>query len=244
MIKQWIGLGMIQKSEVSVGTVHTWGDGSKHKKESDGTWSIVSEKEELKESKDENKPDKITPEKAKEYYDNNEIPDGWYVHGRHDRGSGGVDDLETGYAIQSSKDWNTAEDYGRGGSMWMIKPKDTANVIDFNNPIQKKKFKNEFYDDYMNNNLPDVLQSDIKDQLIEIDDDGDEVKITDSDKIKEKLNDIAEEFDPLNIRTSAGAYDNSEWVNYLLDKKIDFVHTSDGSITLNNDAVDKVRVKE
>lgn len=35
-------ISAVRKAKAEVGAVHTWADGSKHKKESDGTWSIVA----------------------------------------------------------------------------------------------------------------------------------------------------------------------------------------------------------
>lgn len=191
---------------------------------SKGTIVPVKEHEDNRGSKNETE----TPSWALEQYENDIIPDGWYVHGRKDG-----DSLDTGYETQLSQSWDVAETYaGNNGSMWMIKPCDDAkslNLFDKNSP-DMDIIVDEAIKQFENGRFPNELQDSIYSS-------GDELTNKDIE------NAIRESFAPEDIVSSAAGFDDKDWANWFVETfEPDFVHTPDGAIVFNRNKVQAIMV--
>ena len=156
---------------------------------------------------------KFTSAQAAEYLENDQVPDGWYIHGR-----AGRKELKTGHAIQMTKRADVAKQYaGKKGSVHYIRPTSKANILDFNDPSIREKVVDRYLKD-VESGLGPVGS----DELIE------RVGL---EKAREKLLD---EINPKDIVDSAGLFDDSAF-NYWLWERFepDFAITNDGAIALN-----------
>lgn len=183
------------------------------------------------ERKGEKKADDIqigSPEWALKQYENDTIPDGWYVHGRKDGNS-----LDTGYETQLSQSWDVAESYsGKNGSMWMIKPKNEAKVLSFydKDSADMDKVVSEALKQFRDGRFPNEIQDSIYPS-------GDELSEDDIE------NAVRENFAPEDIVSSAAGYDETNWANWFVETfEPDFVHTPDGAIAFNRDMVQSIMV--
>lgn len=157
------------------------------------------------------------------YETGSELPDGWYVHGRH-----GQEALRDDAVIQATRSYDTMVQYaGKDGSGWAIRPKDSAKVLDLTaDSPEIRKLAQQMMADYRAGRLPHDM-----DQMLP-------AKPTVADFHKAAL-----EFSPSRIVESAGAFDSVPMVNWLYDRRSpDFVRTPDGAVAMHPDALDKVRL--
>lgn len=157
---------------------------------------------------------------AFDLYQNDIIPQGWYVHGRR-----GKNNLDTGNVIQLTQNWEIANSYGENGSIWLIIPKHNAKTIDF----RSSKESNEFYNWLINKIGLGDFSSILEDIILSL---REEIEKISDEEIKEilKIN-----YNPKNIVDSAAAYDNYDWIEPFQYYRggIDFVYTYDGAILLD-----------
>ena len=150
---------------------------------------------------------------AREHFDNDEVPEGWYIHGR-----ARSEDLDTGYVIQTTKNTETARSYAGGsGSVWYIKPSADAKVLNLsdadNDDMQEVEaaFRKSFED----GEFPDQKYL--------------------PDDVDEAWEAVKPDFAPQNIVDSAAAYDNPDWVEWLTaNVGVDAVETADGAVMLKD----------
>lgn len=161
---------------------------------------------------------------AREAYDNYEVPEGWYVHGRF-----GQRELRSDAPILMTKNWSVADHYaGREGSRWLIRPRENAKVLNLESQNSKDMdlIVKKALEDYHDGNLP--YDKELKGR-------------TDAEIGEE----IRSAFAPEAIVESAQAYDNVDWHNWLVDRfEPDFIVTPDGALALNKNAVEAIRVPE
>ena len=168
---------------------------------------------------------------ALKHWNENTIPEGFYVHGRQGR-----QDLNTGHVIQLTKDWNVADDYaGLKGSRWLISPHEDSYIMDFSHENTRdmdklvKKAIKQYYQGFLGNLGKDIEQAFGKTEL----DDADIEKA------------IRSSFAPKSIVDSAEAYDSPEAIEWLYSNfEPDFVHTPNGAVALNPDAIHAFKVPE
>ena len=164
---------------------------------------IVVLKDDIIDIKPAETAERITPEKAIQLYENREIPEGWYVHGREGR-----QDLETGTAIQLTKNWDIADQYaGKKGSKWLVKPSEDAVILDATNEQDIQKIIDQAIKDDQEGVLPFS-------DTIEIAYGVERGELTE-EQIAEFVRDS---FAPANIVDSAEAYDMPEAVEWLYNK--------------------------
>ena len=169
---------------------------------------------------------------AYEAYANNEVPDGWYVHGRADS-----KELDTGYPLQLTTDWDVADQYGGSeGSKWLIRPNNNASTLDLSDQYSDDmdKIVSAAVEDYNKGklNFSEWVEGA----------NGVDVGEASDENIEDA---VRESFAPEDIVTSAGAYDNSDFVDWLMNRfDVDFVKTPDGAVLLNTEAAESIRVPE
>lgn len=173
-------------------------------------------------------PPRITPEPEKKEPapPAETVPeaDNWYVHGSHTGDLTGV--------IELTKDAGVAKFYaGQKGKVYRVRPKEQAAILDLqsSDAPDMDAVVEKAVTDFNNGNLPfvgDIETATGKDRL----------EIQDSD-----ISDIIREtFAPQNIVESAGAYDRTDWINWLSDKfNVDFVRLpNSGAVVLNDKMID------
>ena len=156
-----------------------------------------------------------------EFDDSVEVPDGWYLHGRRGRSA----PWDTGYVIQLTKAWDWM---GWGDGDWAVKPRASARVLDFENA----------YSDDMDSFVEKALKRYPKDKRV-----YEWIEGSTGEKIsKESLNDaIRTAFSPEDIGNTAEAYDNPEFIEWLVAiTGADMVKTPDGGVIINPSAVEYV----
>jgi hypothetical protein len=219
----------VEKSEMPVGHVSHRADGD-YKKVAPGDWEKVTEPESEKTIEGE-KPEKklkYTPEQAKEFHDSGELPEGWYVHGRRGR-----QDLETGFVLQFSKDWNVADGYaGKNGSVWMVEPASEEVTFDATDYEACEKLASQFFDDYENGALQYEEENMAKAFLENNHGDRGDAEI-----------DFARELNPKHIVESAVFWDGGSEIDWFYRKtgKL-FIKTNDGAVALDPSAINKIKV--
>lgn len=155
------------------------------------------------------------------------VPDGWFVHGRARR-----TDLDTGDVLQMTRNTDVAESYGKDGSVWMARPRDGANVLDLSSDSTPamNQVARAAVDDFRSGRLPflDEIESAL----------GRDATDADIDMI------VREEFSPSDIVTSARAYDNDAFKEWLADRfDRPFVITKDGAVIFDRDAAELKRAR-
>src|SRR5690606_20254480 len=110
------------------------------------------------------------------------------------------DTLDTNFHLLLSHDLEVAESYGKGGSVWMIRPRPDAKILDFSDGSDLDRVASAFADDFESDSLPGSIKSDILSSF-------DEESLP-----REKIEQIArDEFAPEDIVDTARAFDNTEW---------------------------------
>lgn len=166
-----------------------------------------------------------SPEWASYWYEERDVPEGWYVHGR-----AGRKDLNTGSVIQLTKDWDIADQYaGKSGSKWLIRPKDSAKIFDMTDHDVLKMVVDRFMSDYEDGNLPssldDFVNSDYSDE--------------------ENRDRISSSFNPDDIVSSAEAYDVPAAASWIYGTfGAEFIITNDGAVVIDIDSVESVMVPD
>jgi hypothetical protein len=87
------------------------------------------------------------------FEDRTALPNGVYVHGRSNR-----DDLNTGYVIQCTQDWTTAENYG-AQSIWVIAANESTSILDLSNENTHEEVRAAFQEAYEDGSLPGDLDN-------------------------------------------------------------------------------------
>jgi hypothetical protein len=177
-----------------------------------------------------NIPAKTTPQaEAGNWKDRVEADtkDGWFVTGRN-----GTADLLSEFnkhEIFVSYEADVAEQYaGHKGSVWQVKPKEDAKILDATDSNQiddvVDRLKEQFDNGELSNYTPlEKLVSD------EIDTYGEDVAWK---RIQESL-------EPKDIVEDEGFYSDTDFVNWLYENfEYDFVKTNRGGIAYNPDAVE------
>lgn len=171
-----------------------------------------------------------TPKWAADAYLRDEVPDGWYVHGR-----GGRQDLNTGNVIQMTRSWEVADQYARDrGSRWIIRPSSDAIVLDLSgqHTSDMDRVVAAALDDFETGAHDfGAVVGDIESSI------GRDADTADIEAA------IRSSFSPENIVNSAEAYDNWSWAGWLADALgVDFVHVKGGAVAIGDYAVDAVKV--
>lgn len=167
-------------------------------------------------------------------YDADEIPPGWYVHGR-----GGRQTLRDDAPIQMTQNWDIANQYGRDGSMYLLQPNPKAHQYDFTSPATEdmKQVASEAIRGLGSNGNISTIIDDIAGTK------GRTYQEITPRLIKEG---IQEAFAPKDIVGSAGAFDNFEWTEWLASISPNdwetFVKTPDGAVALDPLATRYVKV--
>jgi hypothetical protein len=174
---------------------------------------------------------KVSSSEAAKYYENREIPEGYYVHGRS-----GDQELSNENVIQLTQDWDVADQYSdEDGSKWLMKPKSESDILDYSSPDTNDMddLVSKAVEDYGKGNLP--FAGDIEASL------GVERGELSDDELEEE---IRNNFAPEDIVNSAAAYDNVDWVNWLYEKTDrGFIKTPNGgAVALDKSSVDATKV--
>lgn len=151
------------------------------------------------------------------------VPEGWYVHGRANRG-----DLDTGNVTQATQNPDVALRYaGRAdGSVWAMRPLPDTRVLDFTSDATPdvRKTTAKALVDYRSGTLP-------FDQ---------ELTGTTGRELSQQ---IRQAFTPENIVNDAGAFDSINWVNWLAERtRAGFIRTPDGAVAMSPEDVQAVRL--
>lgn len=167
-------------------------------------------------------------------YDADEIPPGWYVHGR-----GGSQQLRDDAPIQLTQDWDVAKQYGRGGSMFLVSPNPESTIYDFSSQnsndirgLSSKAIRGEGYDDKLSEIVEAIAAT--RGRTV--------------DEITPRMigEGVRYEFAPENIVDSAQAFDNFDWLEWLASVSPGgwdtFVHTPDGAVALDPGALRAIKV--
>lgn len=152
-----------------------------------------------------------------------DLPDGWWVHGR----SAG-DNLDTGYVVQATRDWDVARQYSgrREDGIWLLKPKKDAVVMDMTDPKVIDRIERDLVDDWENGKLSQEIED-----ILEFQKDA---------GAENPARTLAEEFAPDDIVNTAGAHDNPDAVEWLAEKyRLGVAETAEGMIVYDVDAVHK-----
>ena len=159
----------------------------------------------------------ISSRKAKQYKENDIVPDGWYVHGRHGR-----QDLHTSHVVEMTKSWETAEGYAGGkGSEWMIKVPAKKDIFDARDEDDCLSLAKKMFKQYKNGELPIGVENLVKGTLQNT-----------NGKTKEAMELIAKSFNPQSIVDSAEFWDSTtdelSWFYETTGKS--FIITRDGAV--------------
>jgi len=175
-------------------------------------------------------PAKITPQ-AEAWKDKIEadVKDGWYIHGRR-----GTDDLLSEFKkheIFVSKEADVAEDYaGNKGSIWQLRPKKTANILDATDDIQRTEVVDRLKEQYESGDLNNGAYTKLSQEI------DDEIESYGEGKAWER---ISESLNPKDIVEDEGFYSDTDFVNWLYENfEYDFVSTNRGGVAYNPDAFD------
>lgn len=166
---------------------------------------------------------------ANEAYANQEIPDGWYVHGRANG-----DALRNDAVIQLTARWDVAKQYGGSntGSIWLIKPKEDSAILDFSTQGTPdiEQVAHKAWEDFQDGSLP--FGEDVTASLGES---------PTEDAFKESLKNLLA---PANIVDTAGFFDaEPAWINWLWENfESGFIVTPDGAVALDPEFVDAIKV--
>ncbi|MFA4944866.1 MAG: hypothetical protein WC789_09230 [Lentisphaeria bacterium] len=167
---------------------------------------------------------------ATESYRKDEVPDGWYVHGR-----GGHQQLGE-YVTQLTRNWNVAEQYGRNGSMWLIRPRTGAKVLDADDVALVDAVWKKLNADYDAGRIVGAELERLVRDYREHDDGGRAA--------------FQEEVSPKNIVGSAELYDMNDFAYWLYDSMgYQFVRGQSGSrnawgVVLDKEGIDAGRVRQ
>jgi hypothetical protein len=155
----------------------------------------------------------LTEEQAEKHYENGEIPDGYYIHGRANRA-----DLDTGHAVQATQRTDVAEQYaGKNGSVHYLKPKAGAKVLDMTDAGEREKLAGKLWKDYEQGNAPPDF-----DKFVSREGEGGAKSM------------LEKELNPSNIVDSAGFFDNSAYNSWISEKTgASWIKTQDGAIVLD-----------
>lgn len=155
------------------------------------------------------------------------VPDGWYVHGRAERQS-----LREDYSVQLTRRWEIAEQYSgfsngkENGSMWMIKPRSNAKVVDFSNSDVSNEWAKKAIDAHQNDLL--LQYSDFDDVVSDV--------IRQHGVGDEGVEALAAEMNPIDIVESARLFDVPGFTGWLLHENyVDLCITEDGGVCLNTE---------
>lgn len=163
---------------------------------------------------------KFSIEEVKKFIDTNTIPKDYFVHGAMGHKKGSLGD----YTIQMTKDWDIAFQYGSGGYVWLIKPNYSKweNISKFLSEIQEKAWEHYLEGDF--------IDTYVYDDILKYEDEEDYEEI-----FKDKIKEI---FYPNDIVSSAGAYDNMDYVNWLDDwfPRVDGIYSSDWAVALSSES--------
>jgi hypothetical protein len=182
---------------------------SKHPRDGDGKFAI----------KDGSEPSQDVATKA---YSDREIPDGWFVHGRASQNH-----LREDYAVQMTRRWEVAEQYSgknknKPGSMWMVKPKSDAKILDMGDNSQVEELATQLKADFEDGNLaqyPDI-----------------EEIVANNAEDESSWEQLVSELNPPDIVDSAGFFDVPGFTGWLLHEKgYGFVLTNDGAVCLDTE---------
>lgn len=154
-----------------------------------------------------------------------DVDEGWFVHGR-----AGTKDLMSEFKkheIFVSKEPEIADFYaGDKGSIWQLKPKQNAKMLDASNDGDINNIVAKLFRDYNRGNLEYDLS-----QMIEND-----VKEYGAKKAFQRFKEI---LNPKDIVEDEGLYSNTDFVNWLYENfGYDFVKTNRGGVAYNPDAFD------
>jgi hypothetical protein len=173
----------------------------------------------------------ISPKMAKEYYDSNIIPDGWFVHGRSGR-----QDLNTGHVVQFSKDWGVADQYaGKSGSKWMASPKNEADVFDATDQEETSKTASMLIKDFEEDSK--LLSPNVKNII---------KNLLSNTSREDAISQIANEMNPSNIVDSAGFWDaeESSLMNWFYDRTgKGFIITKNGAVAIDPGTINATKVE-
>jgi len=162
-----------------------------------------------------------------------ELPEGWYVHGRASR-----QDLETGMHIYGTVDWAVAEQYaGDDGSVWVFTP--IVDPIDMRTEAAQNELAKTIEKDYLKGG---VTTEYVEHSLNEL---GYAVDDPSPDELSEAFELLAAEFNPSDIVNHAEAHDNPElsyWFAETYNHPI--VLTEDGIVVYDLESIAAKRVEE
>lgn len=168
----------------------------------------------------------VTPEEIRllraAYDARNELPSGWYVHGR-----GGGDRLRSSTPIQATRDYDVMQQYGKGGSGWAIRPRADTSVLDLES-IHTTDARR----------VGAAALRDMRSGIFPLERD-----YFDGKTPREISEDIRSQFSPDDIVNSAQAFDNYDWISWLYDRTgAGFAKTPNGAVALSKDDIDAVRL--
>lgn len=212
----------------SAGRSHTGMDSSwkeeDHPRDDEGKFSETEKRNEKK--SEESRvyvPKSMTEAEAQEAWERGEIPEGWQIHGRSAQRPDFSD------VVQLSESTAIAEQYaGYGkGDIWYFAPSNEGKSLDFSDTSSPdfERIYDKFKDDFEKDRLPD------QDSL--------------SEDMEDAWESFKSSFAPEDIVNSAEAYDNSDWVEWLLenfDYEVAYVKTPDGGVVLDFEKVQKIKV--
>lgn len=154
-------------------------------------------------------------------------PAGWWVHGRSGR-----QDLETGHVLQMTRSNGVGMQYGASGSVWYLRPKADAHILDASTVEGKAKIREALIEGLENGTLPMSYER----MEEEFYDEEGELK-------PEAVEKYVEAFNPKNIVDSAEAFDDVDWCSWLWERlEPDMVVTQDGAVVLNQEAMEGAKV--
>jgi hypothetical protein len=154
-----------------------------------------------------------------------DVAEGWYVHGRRNS-----DDLMSEFSkheIYVSSEANVADMYsGRKGSIWQIRPKNEAKILDANDDNTVDNVVGKLFRDYNRGDLDSSLR-DIIDLTVE------------QYGRKEAFAKIKETLQPKDIVEDEGLYSDTAFFNWLYENYgFDFVKANRGGLAINPEMVD------
>lgn len=157
----------------------------------------------------------LTKKDALSFYNNDNLPQGWYLHGRNNTS------IKTGRQLEFTRNWGTAMFYATdSGYVFLVKPKD-SEIYDLS--VHSTKLVNKILEDYEDYNLPYSLQE-LTDEILNR-----------SNNRKEAVEMFTDAINPLDIVDTAEFWDAIdggaiEWLYNTTDKTF--------FVTKYNDAID------
>ena len=147
-----------------------------------------------------------------------------WIHGR----SGPVREVDDYSLLQLTKDWGVGYSYaGTRGEIWVIVPRGSAKIFDLegDSTSDSRKLKKAIEEDVFKNTFPDT-------------------DINETSLIDDVVGEVFDCFVPKNIVDSAGAYDNFDWINWLLDQfNIDWVYLPGDTAVCINTATAEIKYR-